>query len=97
MRMFAPGTCVLAASISFGVLQRSLVPYAGVSGAMSRRPVSAPNFTACTCPASSGAAAAAAAARMSSTWARTFPVGRVLCGRPACSMSARPLLSVPRR
>ncbi|MCZ0999635.1 hypothetical protein O1M63_18450 [Streptomyces mirabilis] len=43
MRTFAAGTVVLAASISFGALQRSFVPYAGASGTTSRRPVSASN------------------------------------------------------
>ncbi|MFG2858127.1 hypothetical protein ACGFZ9_47455 [Streptomyces mirabilis] len=45
-RTFASGTFSLAAAISFGALQRSFVPYAGASGATSRRPVSASNPTA---------------------------------------------------
>ncbi|WP_194292574.1 hypothetical protein [Streptomyces katsurahamanus] len=46
--MCVSGTFALAASISFGVLQHSFVPYAGVSGATSRRPVSASNVMAWT-------------------------------------------------
>ncbi|WP_332888261.1 hypothetical protein [Streptomyces carminius] len=41
VRTFAPGARSLAAAISVGALQRSFVPYAGASGAASRRPVSA--------------------------------------------------------
>ncbi|MEU2716988.1 hypothetical protein [Streptomyces sp. NPDC007205] len=46
MRTFASGTCVLAAPISFGTIQRSFVPYTGASGTTFQRPVSASNFTA---------------------------------------------------
>ncbi|MEU3521749.1 hypothetical protein ABZ770_42090 [Streptomyces sp. NPDC006654] len=46
LRTFARGTCVLAAAISFGVLQRSFVPHAGASGTTSRRTVSESNATA---------------------------------------------------
>ncbi|CUW25413.1 hypothetical protein TUE45_00123 [Streptomyces reticuli] len=68
-RTFAPCTRSLAASISSGARQRSCVPYAGASGVTSRRPMSASNCTARTCPASSGAAAA----RMLLNCARTLP------------------------
>ncbi|MER6917077.1 hypothetical protein ABT354_36010 [Streptomyces sp. NPDC000594] len=47
-RTIAPCTRSLAAAISFGAFQRSCVPYAGASGATSRRPVSASKPTAWT-------------------------------------------------
>ncbi|MFF3662839.1 hypothetical protein [Streptomyces olivochromogenes] len=46
LRAFAPGTVALVAAISFGALQRNLLPYAGVSGATSKRPASASDATA---------------------------------------------------
>ena len=67
--MYRYVTCVTQGRRARAAPQRSFVPYAGASGATSRRPVSASNATAWTCPAEFRRDAA----RMSSNCARTLP------------------------